>query len=161
MMKYFLILSIITLISTQVFLESEEEKFQIDTNGLVNGVKELISKIENKFPFNFSEECKTELQSLKSIIEIIKDSHGTDEIIFNATKDLVNHFPGINQKCGVPLPTINTDNWSLENFKKFSCGVKAVTFATTIYACINGVYTKCAKIIVEVKPLIDCVKILF
>jgi hypothetical protein len=117
MFKYILILSAISLISSQVFLETlDNENFEIDTKVLTKEVSLVLEKLQSKLPFEISQECKDEISSLKSIIQVIEDSHGSDEIIFNATKDLVNHFPGLREKCGVPLPTINTDNWSLEKF---------------------------------------------
>ena len=108
---------------------------------------------------NIPEACKNELISLKSVINVIISSHGTDEIIFYATKDLVDHFPGLNQNCKIPLPTINTKNWKIEEFKKYKCALEVVTFATTATACIEaGVVVSCGKAIASLISIGRCIK---
>jgi hypothetical protein len=85
MFKYILIFSAISLISTQVCLETRDnEVFEIDTQALVDDVIGLINPMETKL--QISQECKDELNTLKSIIEVIKQAQELMKLSFMPLK---------------------------------------------------------------------------
>jgi len=159
-MKFLILLLAFTLTLSQEtnikFLENGETK--IIPNALIEGIEKLIENTEENLQGIFPTACLNELKSLKSIITTIKNSKGTDEIIFNAAKDLVNHFPGLSAQCHIPLPIIDTSKWDFEKFKKYHCAISAFSFATSAAACLDGGIFACGKAILGLIEVAKCLK---
>ncbi len=141
------------------FLSDSLSNIESNMSELLSHSGEILSVIQENITSDFiSKECKDELVSMKSVIDAITQAHGTDEMIFYAAKDVVNHFPGLKANCKIPLPTIDTSKWDLEKFKKYKCALEVVTFATTAGACIDGVFISCAKALKSLVTLGKCIK---
>lgn len=129
---------------------------------LIDEAGELAKSVEgrmNNLTGWISDDCKAELVSLKSIVQIIKEHAGSsDEIIFYSVKDLVDHFPGLREHCKVPLPTINTTNWDFEKFKKYKCSITAISFAVETVECVDGIVWQCVKGLKNLYSLGICIK---
>jgi len=138
------------------FLENGETN--IIPDALIQGIEKFIENTEENLQWVIPIPCLNELKSLGSIITIIKNSKGTDEVIFNAAKELVNHFPGLSAQCHIPLPKIDTSKWSLEKFKKYHCAISTVSFALSAAACLEGGVFACGKAILGLIKVAKCLK---
>jgi hypothetical protein len=161
--KYAILFLIMSLAITQSvenvkFLETEEFTYEIDKNILIQDTEYLLETVKSGLQGFISDACKNELNSLTSIIDVIKKSSGSDEIIFYTAKDLVNHFSGLRDNCKIPLPNISTDNWNFEKFQEYKCSISVISFAASTAACLEGGLMACGKALVGIKSVADCIR---
>lgn len=109
--------------------------------------------------WGLSDTCKTELLQLTSVINVIKNATGNEEKIFYGAKAIVEKFPGLEANCSVPLPTVNTNNWSFEKFKQAKCAISGISFAASASTCLHGGIFSCASALASLKSLADCIKL--
>jgi hypothetical protein len=141
------------------FLSESLSKIGESYDSILHNAEGIISNLNDSFNSSLiPEECKEELISMKSVIEAITKATETDEMIFNAAKDIVNHFPGLKEKCKIPLPTIDTSKWDYEKFKKYHCVTEVVAFAGSASACYGGAYIACAKALQSLVSIAKCIK---
>ena len=156
-----LILSInICLISTQkeIFLENLQELAEMTPEEV-----ELLFKTEAEISMQavggiIPMDCINELKNLKSVFVAIKDAGIVDEKIFYGTKAIVNNFPGLKAKCGIPLPTVDTSKWTIDQFKKVKCTVVICSFSITASTCLGGAIFQCPGAISLLKDTANCIK---
>ncbi len=141
------------------FLQEAFSKIEGEFDDFMAKAKGVIDEIELNLKKDIlTQECKDELKSMKSVIEAITHGQDTEEVIFYAAKDIVSHFPGLRDKCNVPLPNIDTSKWDLEKFKKYGCALEVISFAKSGYACVNGVVISCASAFRSLLSLVKCAK---
>ena len=141
------------------FLSETLQNIEVDYDKLIENAQAIVSNIDDNLNSSlFPAECKEELISMKSVIEAITKATETDEMIFNAAKDIVNHFPGLREHCKIPLPTVDTSKWDYEKFKKYKCTLEVVTFAGSASACYGGALLSCAKALESLVSIANCIK---
>jgi hypothetical protein len=147
------------------FLQSfEDDSLSFDYSrfdDLIGELENIFQNYQNGIMDFVLEECMNEVKALKLIGSKILESSGMDEIIFNTAKEVVDHFPGLKSECKLPLPSISTENWSLEKFRKYKCPLEFVTLATSFTTCVNGGIFACVKVLNSLRSVSKCVSDIF